>query len=312
MTSKDPYEILGISRTASQDEVKRAYRRLAKESHPDRNPGDKTAEQRFKEVQAAYEVLGDVDRRAQYDRFGAGGPTPEFRGWGSGGPTPFDGVQFDFDSLGDLTGIFEQFFSRGGGGPKTRRRAAPRRAPARGADIEHAIELDFEEALRGCVREVALVASGRGKKPERIEVRIPPGVHDGQRIRVQGRGQEGAGGRGNLMIRCHVRPHPLFRREGLNVLVDLPVTFAEAALGAKVDVPTPDGPAVVKIPPGTSSGAKLRLRGRGARDGRSGEQGDLLAVVRIQTPKSVSPHARELLEELTAELAQQPRANWPA
>lgn len=305
MTSKDPYDILGVSRTASQDEVKRAYRRLAKKHHPDRNPGDKSAEQRFKEVQAAYEVLGDSQRRAQYDRFGAGGPMPEFHTWTAGGGPPFEGAGIDFSSLGDLTSIFEQFFSHGR--PHARRRAAPRQARSRGANIEHSIELSFEEALNGTTREVVLAG---GRQAERIEVRIPAGVIDGQPVRVKNKGQDGPAGRGDLIIRCHIRPHPLFRRDKRDILLDLPLTFTEATLGAAVEIPSPDGPTVVKVPPGTSSGTKLRLRGRGAPDGRSGTRGDLFAVVRIQTPKSVSPRTRELLEELERELHQQPRAHW--
>jgi len=310
MPSKDPYEILGVPRHATPAEIKRAYRRLAKEYHPDRNRGDKTAEPRFKEVHAAYEVLGDPQRRAQYDRFGAGGPAPEFRTWSTDAGAPFADVQFDFGSLGDLSSIFEQFFARGM--PRGRQRSAARGPRPHGPDLAHEIELSFEEALRGATRELILTGGGRDGRGERIEVRIPPGVDDGQRIRAKGRGQAGPGGRGDLMIRCRVRPHPLFRREGLDVLLDVPLNIAEALCGAKIEIPTPDGPTVVTVPPGTSSGAKLRLRGRGVRDGSSGARGDLLAVVRIRVPKSVSPRARQLVEELERELAYQPRAGWPA
>ncbi|MFH1747384.1 MAG: J domain-containing protein [Planctomycetota bacterium] len=304
MTSKDPYKILGVARGAAQDEIKRTYRQLAKKFHPDRNPGDKSAEQRFKEVQAAYEVLGDPQRRAQYDRFGAGGPRPEFHQWSSGGGAPFGGG-IDFDNLGDLTSIFEQFFSRG----QTRgpRRAA-RRPHSRGADIEHTVELSFEEALRGTSREVLLKG---GPRSEHIKVRIPAGVANGQRIRVKEKGQDGQGGRGDLMIHCHVQAHRLFRRDGRDILLDLPLTFSEAALGANIEIPTPDGPTVVKVPAGTSSGTKLRLRGRGVRLDRSGDCGDLYAVVRIQVPKILSPRARELLAELDNITPLKPRADWP-
>ncbi len=305
MSERDPYQILGVSRTATQDEIKRAYRRLAKEHHPDRNPDDKGAEQRFKEVQAAYEVLGDPQKRAQYDRFGAGGPAPNVREWNMGG-SPFEDVRVDFGSMGDLTSIFEQFFSRGRGGSGRGPRAR-RSAPARkGADIEHVVEISFEEAAQGTRREVLLrTADGA---TDRIEVRIPAGVTDGQRIRVRGQGQEGAGGRGDLMIRCLVRPHAYFRREGLDVLLDLPLTFAEATLGARVEIPTPDGPTVLSVPAGTSSGAKLRLRGRGMKNERSGQRGDMYAVVRVQVPREVSDEARALIDQLDGALKQQPRA----
>ena len=308
MTSKDPYQILGVSRQADQDEIKRVYRRLAKEHHPDRNPGNKSAEQRFKEIQAAYEVIGDPSHRAQYDRFGSGGPAPEFHAWRSAGQPFAEDLNVDFGSLGDLTSIFEQFFQRGG--PRRPQRRTTRKARPRGADIEHLVELSFDEAVNGTRCEIVLTNSSRNVKPERIEFRVPAGVNDGQRIRVKGKGQDGPGGRGDLMIRCHVRPHPLFRREGLDLLLDLPLTFSEAALGAKVEIPTLDGPMVVTIPPGTGGGTKLRLQKRGIRDGRSEQRGDLYAVVRILTPTELSPRAHELFEELEHELRQQPRANW--
>ncbi len=307
MSSKDPYEILGVSRTASPDEIKRAYRRLAKEHHPDRNPGDPAAERRFKEVQAAYEVLGDPQRRAEYDRFGAGGPRPDVHAWGpaaGGGP---GGVRFDFGSLGDLTEIFEQFFSRAGA-PRTRR-SVRRVAPA-GADVEGEIELGFDEALRGAVREIVL---GGGGRTERIQVRVPAGVTDGERIRVRGRGQEGPGGRGDLLIRCRVAPHPFLRREGADLVLDLPLTVREAVLGTRVEIPTPRGPALLTVPPGTSSGTKLRLRGHGAPDRETGRTGDLYAVVRIVVPREVSAAARRLLEQFDAAAPLAPRsaAGWP-
>ena len=310
MTSKDPYEILGVSRQATPEEIKRAYRQLAKQYHPDRNPNDKSAEQRFKEVQAANEILSDPQRRAQYDRFGAGGPMPEYQQWAAGGGTPFDGAGMDFGSLGDLTSIFEQFFHRGG--PSSRGRHATRKPQPRGASIEYPVELAFEESINGTTRQVVLSSRARGGPSERIEVRIPAGVRDGQLIRVKGKGQDALGGRGDLMIRCKIQPHPLFRRDELDILIDLPLTFAEATLGAKINLPTPRGPAIVSVPPGTAGGTKLRLRGRGVADGRSGKHGDLLAVVRILPPKDISPRARELLEALDAELEQQPRASWPA
>ena len=299
MNNKDPYQILGVARNASPEEIKRAYRRLAKEYHPDRNPQNKeAAERRFKEVQAAYEVLGDPERRAQYDRFGAGGPRPEFHNWGRGRPAeqPF-GVEFDFGDLGDLTSIFEQFFQRGPGRAGERRGARRTRVRGaelpRGADIEYPVEISFDESLHGTKREVVL-QSPEGN--ERLEVRIPAGVNDGQRIRVPGRGQPGAGGRGDLLIRVTIRPHPYYRREGLDVLMDLPVTLTEAALGARVELPTPEGRTIVSVPPGTASGTKLRLRGRGAHDARRGTRGDLLAAVRIVPPKTLTPRARELLK----------------
>lgn len=299
MANKDPYEILGVARNATQDEIKQAYRRLAKRHHPDRNPNDKGAEQRFKEVQAAYEVLGDSQRRAEYDRFGAGGPAPDIHNWTTGRGSPFENVRFDFGG-GDLSSIFEQFFSRGAGA-RPRRRPVRRERP-RGADIKHDIDLSFEEAVRGTEREVLLMAGGPDAPSERIRFRVPPGVNDGQRIRVRDKGQEGPGGRGHLMICCRVHPHPHLRRDGLDLYLDVRVTFAEATLGTHVEIPTLDGVTVVKVPPGTAGGTKLRLKGRGISDPRTGNTGNLYAVVRIEVPRELSPRARELLTELDHEL----------
>lgn len=302
MANKDPYEILGVSRTAAPAEIKQAYRRLAKQYHPDRNPGNKAAEQRFKEVHAAYEVVGDPQRRAQYDRFGAGGPAPDVHAWTTGA-SPFESIHFDFGG-GDLTSIFEQFFSRAAS-PATRRRTA-RRPAVRGADLEHTLELSFDDAVRGAEREIVLTTSGPSQGQERIHFRVPAGVEDGQRLRLRGQGQEGPGGRGDLLILCRVQPHPCFRREGLDLLLDLKLTFTEAALGTEAEIPTLRGQTVVKVPPGTSGGTRLRLRGRGIQDARTGRTGDLYAVVRIEVPKRLSARARELIQQLDHELNQGP------
>lgn len=306
MTRKDPYQILGVTRTATQDEIRRAYRRLAKEHHPDRNPGNKAAEQRFKEIQAAYDVVGDPERRTQYDRFGEGGPAPDVRTWTSSGHAPFGGG-FDFGNGDDLSSIFEQFFSRAGGTATRgrRRTAAPRRAP--GADLEHAVELTFEEAARGCARDVRI--AGAGGHVEHITFRVPAGVAHGQRIRVRGKGQEGSGGRGDLLIECRILPHAYFRRDGLDVLLDLPLTFGEAALGTRVEIPTLDGPTWLTVPAGASSGTKLRLRGKGIRDSRTDATGDMFAIVKIVAPRTLAPRARDLVAELERELALHPRAD---
>ena len=312
MDQKDPYKILNVPRNASQDEIRRSYRRLAKELHPDRNPGNKSAERRFKEVAAAYEVLRDPQRRAQFDQFGAGGPRPDFRSWSSHGESPFGGsVDVDFGGLGDLGSIFEQFFRRPGGSGGGRR--AKQRAAVRGGDIEHTLDLGFEEAIRGASRELRLSIDGSAAKTERIQVRIPAGVANGQRIRLKGKGQPGPGGAGDLFIRCRVSPHPYFRREGNDIYLELPLGITEAALGAKIDVPTLAGVTRLTVPPGTSGGTKLRLRGRGVRDQRTGNAGDMYVIPQIAVPKELSERARELLDELAAELKQEPRAQtgWP-
>lgn len=305
MTTKDPYEILGVPRTASADEIKRAYRRLVKDVHPDHNPGDKNAERRFKDVQAAYEVLGDTKRRSEFDKYGAGGPMPDYQNWSHSGPQSQHGnVHVDFDSMGDLSSIFEQFFRRSGG-RNGRRRSQAGEMPA-GENIEHAVDISFEEAVRGTTREIAFQGEGR-RVVERIEVKIPPGIGDGQAVRVKGRGQEGAGGRGDLIIRVRVLPHRYFRREGLDIYLDLPLTVPEAVLGTRVDIPTLDGTTRLVVPPGTSSGTKLRLRGKGVTDARGGNTGDLYAAAKISVPREPSARLRSTMEELRDEFGPDPR-----
>ena len=310
MAAKDPYEVLGVSRDASQEEIKRAYRRLAKQYHPDRNKGDKAAEEKFKEIQAAYEILSDPKKREESDRFGAGGPTPNFHEWARGPHAGVHEVHFDFGDFGDLASIFEQFFQRPGRRTRSSRGATRGAGPdvwtrsasaPRGQDLEHEIMLSFDEAARGGKRQI-VVQTRPDSPPEKIEVRIPAGISDGQRIRLKGRGAPGPGGRGDLYLICRISPHPYFRRQGLDLYVDLPLSITEATLGAKVDVPTLNGKATVTVPPGTSSGTKLRLRGKGIRDERTGRVGDLYAVVQIAAPKDLSPRARKLIEELHREL----------
>ncbi|MDX2198695.1 MAG: DnaJ C-terminal domain-containing protein [Phycisphaerae bacterium] len=326
--AKDPYSILGVPRTATADEIKRAYRELAKKYHPDRNRNDSTAEERFKEVQAAYEVLGDAERRAQYDRFGEGGPSPDYVRWRSGNAGPGAGgmggagpsAEFITD-FGDLSSIIEQFFRRGGAGAGpaggarrgTRSHGASSAAAGAGfadseavAALEYPVEISLEEVAHGTSRSVVLTS---GNRSEEIRVKIPPAVRDGQRIRVAGKGNFGTDGRGDLMILCRVLPHAWFRREELNLLIDVPVAIWEALLGAQIELPTLGGERVVlKVPPGTSSGAKLRLRERGLHDPRTGRTGDLLAVVRIETPKTISANVRRIAEELRAEDSSDVRA----
>jgi curved DNA-binding protein len=284
--TRDFYEVLGVERGASADEIRRAYRKLARTHHPDisREPG---AEERFKEVSEAYDVLSDPDKRERYDRFGAA-----WRQAGASNGEPdlggFDGGDID---LGDL---FETFL--GGAG----RRAGFRVAP--GADHEALLELSLEEAARGGRRSLAL---GDGRS---YQVDIPAGVREGQRIRLAGQGGQGAGGGapGDLFLRVQVKPHPRFRLEGRDLHVDLPVTPWEAALGAEADVPTLEGSARVRVPAGSSSGRRLRLRGQGF-PGPRGGHGDLYATVRIMVPKHLSDRERELFEQLGAESSFDPR-----
>lgn len=311
MSDPDYYKVLGVSRTASQDEIRKAYKRLARENHPDRNPDDKAAAERFKQVQEAYSILGNEEKRKQYDQFGhapftGGGPGFQGGGWRTapgGGPdfSELFGEQFD---LGDLFGgAF-----RGGA------QAGPRRPrPRKGQDIETQMEVAFQTAALGGKHEIVLHRDGAA---ERIDIKVPPGVNDGGTIRLAGEGQPGTAGGppGDLFVRVKVAPHPYFRREGRNLLIDVPITPSEAALGAKVDVPTlNEGNVVMTVPPGTSSGAKLRLRGKGIPDPKGGAPGDQIVVIKITVPKQLSEEAKSLYEQLAQAAPHSPRAGlWPS
>ena len=312
MSLKDYYEVLGVSRSASADEIKRAYRRLAKQYHPDRNPDDPSAEAKFKEVQAAHDVLKDPQKRSQYDRFGpaaVGNWQTDPGGqrvytWSDGGPTiSFDDMEDLFSAFGGLGGAgeagagpFADVFGREGRGRR-------RRAPAqRGLDLERPVNLSFEQAARGTSVEVDRVA-GDGRR-QTIQVKIPAGVKDGQRIRLKGKGQPGLNGGppGDLYLAVTVRPHRLFRRDGLDVYVDVPLTIAQASLGDKVDIPTLAGEVTLTIPPGTNGGSKLRLAGHGIKPAK-GAAGDLYAVVRVAAIRNPTERQARLLRELAETLA---------
>jgi len=291
---RDLYDILGVPRTASHEEIKKAYRRLAKQHHPDVNPGNKQAEERFKEASAAFEVLSDEGRRKLYDEFGAdslrSGFDParaeEVRRWRRQGAPP-GGQPFDFGDFStvnaegfDFGSIFEQIF--GQGGPRAGRGGHGRRAaaPMVGADLEADVELDLREAVAGGERDVRV--DGRT-----LRVTIKPGMADGSRVRVAGQGHPGrhGGAAGDLLLRVRLRPHPLVRVQGRDLELDLPVTVPEAACGAEVELPTFDGKVLLKVPAGTQSGARVRLRGRGLPDPRGGPRGDLFVVFRLVLPE---------------------------
>jgi molecular chaperone DnaJ len=356
--AKSLYESLGVAKNASQDEIKKAYRKLARENHPDRNPGDAAAEARFKEIQSAYDVLKDPEARKQYDAFGTANGRP---GQGAG-PQGFGG--FDFD-LGDL---FGGLFGGGRGRDATR----PGAQPNRGADVEATVNLSFEDSLQGVETRIPVEletacrdcggtgakpgtapricpdcngrgvraesqglfalsqpcprcrgngtvvdepcprcsGAGRERRTKRYSVKIPAGVKDGTRIRLRGKGEPGAGGgpAGDLWVVTRVAESPLYERRGADLVIAVPVTYPEAALGATVEVPTPDGPISLKVPPGSQDGKLLRVRGRGAPRLNASGRGDLLARVRVTVPKKLTKAERQALEELQKVSREDPRA----
>ncbi|MBL8814714.1 MAG: J domain-containing protein [Planctomyces sp.] len=302
MAKRDFYEVLGVPRTASQEEIRKAYKKLARKYHPDVKPDDPDAQTKFAEITEANEVLSDEDKRRKYDQFGHGFAG----GGGGGGGNPFEGFSggagFDLNDI--LGGMFGGGgFQRGAGGG---RRSGPR--PQKGQDVQTEITVPFQVAIEGGFHEISVQS---GSKTDRLNVRIPAGIEDGKTIRLAGQGNPGAGGApaGDLMVTVHVAPHPWFRREGKNLMIDVPLTPAEAALGAKVDVPTlTEGSVVLSVPAGSSSGAKLRLRGKGVLDQKSGERGDQLVVLKIVMPRQLSDEAKDLMERFAAAAPMSPRA----
>ena len=302
---RDYYETLGVERKASEQEIKSAYRKLARQYHPDRNPGDKEAAAKFKEVQQAYDVLSDPKKREQYDRFGpefenraagpGGGAGPFTFRWGTPGGGDAEGL-----NSADVEELMAQMFGGDFGGQRKRRgrRAASAPPPQ---DIEQEITIDFLTAARGGT--VEMVKRTAGQPDERLEVHVPAGIADGGTLRVRGQGQDG----GDLYVKVRIRPHPYFRREGQNIVVDLPVTVGEAILGAKVDVPTTDGTITLTVPPNSTSGQRLRLRGKGLPPLSGGSRGDQFVEVKIVVPRSIDEASAELIREFAKRNPQNPR-----
>jgi len=304
MAEKTLYEILGVARDAEVDAIRKAYRKLARQNHPDLNPGDAAAEERFKQASRAWEVLEDPEKRRNYDEFGEASLEGGFDAerarrareafgarFGGGTPGGAGGEEFRFGDLDDLLG---RFFS--GGGRAERGFAMP------GADLEAGLELDFEEAIRGGEKRLT---RGRptpdgGTGSETITVRIPPGVDTGGMLRIPGKGAPGIGGGppGDLRVKLRVRPHRVLGRDGRNLTLELPVTVREATLGAKVEVPTLDGRATLTIPPGTDGGTRLRMRGKGVPASRGAQAGDLLVRVQIRVPRGLDAEAEASLDKL--------------
>ena len=354
---RDYYEVLGVSKGASEDEIKKAYKKLARQYHPDMNPGNKEAEEKFKEVNEANEVLSDPQKKARYDQFGFAGVDPSY---GAGGPGWGDGAAgFDFGDLGD---IFGSFFGGGFGGARRNPNA-----PQRGESIRMSVTVDFIEAAFGCEKEVTLErsemcdtcrgsgsapgttpevcpdcrgtgvvnqaqrtpfgvmqsqapcgkcrgtgkiihqpcpdchGSGRLRKRKTIKINIPAGIDDGQTISLRGQGHAGKNGgtKGDLLITVMVKPHELFRREGTAVFCEAPITFAQAVLGAELEIPTIDGKVKYAIPEGTQSGTVFRLRGKGIPVLNGKGRGDQYVTVAIETPKGLNKEQKEALRKFS-------------
>lgn len=290
MNYKDYYAILGVKRDAAEKEIRSAYRRLARKYHPDVNPGNKEAEEKFKDISEAYEVLSDKEKRAKYDRFGE-----HWRQAGRGAGPGWPGG-FTYDIFGDYEGgpggfgdFFEMLF-----GPRGAARAS---RTTWGRDIEAQIEVSLDEAFEGTTK-VFTIASGQGASPRRIEVKIPAGVREGSKIRLAGKGTAGpTGQRGNLYLTVKMAPHPGYERKGDDLHRDVMVPFTTAALGGEIEVPTLKGSVKMKIPAGTQSGQTFRLGGQGMPRLNKSGRGNLYARIRISVPKNLTSRQRELIEE---------------
>ena len=324
MAERDYYEVLGVARDATPEAIKKAYRGLARKLHPDVNPGDKTAEAKFKEVQQAYDILSEPEKRSRYDRFG----DAAFEGMAAAGPRA--GAQdftFRFGEPGFENVDFSQFFgSMGRGGLSGDRRGRrnrwrrPLRGPARPDAVRPAGSAaggpadggasDHPVPHRRPRRRDDDRGPARDGQTETLVAKIPPGVETGSKVRLKGRGEPGPKGApaGDLIIRLTVQPHPYFRREGRDLIVEVPITVGEAILGAKIDVPSPDGLKSLTIPAGTSSGQKLRLRGQGVPASGGLPAGDLFVVLKIVVPKKVDEESRRLIEEFSRRNPYNPRA----
>ncbi len=370
MANLDYYAILGISRKANESEIKKRYRRLARKNHPDVNPGDSSAEERFKRIQEAYDVLSNPKKRAMYDKYGFYSENfkePQQRhgrDFGQGFPH-FVGMDFDQTGHSSFKDVFSELF---GGGTSRNRRTGP----VKGLDIEHRLNISFVESLKGLStriiikrnkpckdcgssgmdrsagQQVCRRCQGSGQEPkahgflkfstacpdckgtgsvgrkcstcggtggipaqETVTVRIPAGVADGYRMRVTGKGHAGnnGGATGDLYLIISVRPHEFFRRDGNDIVCTVPITVTEAALGTKIEVPSINGKTLLRIPPGTQSGQKLRLRGKGSPSLRGGQQGNQIVEIRVIVPKIADERSKEILRELETLNRENPRSN---
>jgi DnaJ-class molecular chaperone len=301
----DPYDVLGVARDASQDEIRKAYRKAAKETHPDLNPGKPEAEQRFKKINAAYDIIGDADKRKRYDageideagaerqperhfyrEYAEADPNSRYRRHAAGGG---DGADFDFDIFADL------FRGRGAGGGGASFRMPPQ-------DVRYALEIDFLDAIKGARKTVSMPD---GKT---LDIAIPAGINDGQVLRLKGQGLPGSDGKaGDAYVEISIRPHPTFRREGFDIQSTLPISLGEALNGASVRVETVDGPVDLTVPKGVKEGAKLRLRGKGVTRGKDGGRGDQFVTVHIVPPEGADDALAQFMADWEKTHPQHPR-----
>ena len=326
--ARDYYKILGVSKNASKEDIKKAYRSLARKYHPDLNPDDKMAEEKFKELQEAHEVLSDEEKRKTYDMFGSaefrpGGQTTWRRAGDPGGSS----YQYTYSSK-DFPGfedIFKDIFGFRGD-PRARRGAgrgaggtfrdiftyASREKPTKGKDLEYQIEIDFNTAIKGGVRDISISRQRLNNViTEKLSVKIPPGVATGSKIRVQGKGESGGrGDKGDLYLRIKVKPHPMFKRKQDDIYLELPITYYEAALGKQVDVPTIDGTAKVSIPSGVQNGTKLRLKGKGVQNVKTKVRGNQYVEIKIVMPDNIKESDKEIFEKLAESSPYDPRTKF--
>lgn len=310
MSKKDYYSLLNVSRSATADEIKKAYRKLAMQYHPDKNPGDKKAEEKFKEFSEAYEILSDPKKREMYDQFGhagtqggfggAGGPFGGAGGFGgfggaSSGPQGQDPFQ---DIFGD---VFSEIFGARGYGPGTGA-GGPRRRQTKGSDLRYTLNIAFEESALGTEKVISFVRQRNGKdETAKLAVNVPAGVKEDQRLKLAGEGDSpgGGGAAGDLYVIIKIQDHPLFKRQENDILMDLPVTYTDAILGTSVEIPTLSGKAVIRIPPGTHTGQTFRLKGKGFPKIGGFGSGDMLVRLVVDTPEKITSRQKELLEELS-------------
>jgi molecular chaperone DnaJ len=296
VSKKDFYQLLGVSKSSSADEIKKAYRKLAMQYHPDKNPGNKKAEEKFKEISEAYEVLSDTEKKRNYDQFGHadGNPFSSSGGFHRGGSRP-NGGGMGGDPFAD---IFGDLFGSGGGNPFGGTRA--RQQAARGSDLRYTLGVTFEEVYSGAEKVVSFMRqNGSKEEAAKLSVSVPPGVKEGQRLKLSNEGDKPSGvPAGDLYVIINIQEHLLFKREEHDVLLDMPVTYTDAILGAEVEVPTLAGKVQIKIPSGTHSGQALRLKGKGFPKLGGIGNGDMILRLIVDTPAKVNSRQKEILEEL--------------